>query len=75
MVCSNAQLVTYLLLLEAEQAGSLLDVDLFPEAIIEIDPNSDQIVWEWHACDYLVQDHDSSKENFGVIADALIVSI
>ena len=28
-----------------------------------------QIVWEWHIWDHLIQDHDSSKDNFGVISN------
>ncbi|MEX0275037.1 MAG: aryl-sulfate sulfotransferase, partial [Flavobacteriaceae bacterium] len=54
---------------EAELAGSSLGIDVFPESIIEIDPSTDEIVWEWHAWDHLVQEHDNTKENFGTIAD------
>ncbi|WP_411031128.1 aryl-sulfate sulfotransferase [Spongiimicrobium sp. 3-5] len=54
---------------EAENAGSNLTIDVFPEAIIEINPTTDEIEWEWHAWDHLIQDHDNTKENFGVVAD------
>jgi hypothetical protein len=54
---------------EAQIVGSVLNVDVFPDAIIEIDPATSDIVWEWHAWDHLIQDHDSSKESFGVISD------
>ena len=54
---------------ESLQAGFMLDAPVYPEAVIEIDPNTDQIVWEWHAWDHLVQDFDDTKENFGVIAE------
>ena len=43
-----------------------------PDAVYEIEPaGSDMgtVVWEWHAWDHLVQDFDSSKPNFGVVAD------
>jgi hypothetical protein len=53
----------------AKAAGYEMEIDLYPEAIIEIDPTTDQIVWEWHAWDHLVQDFDETKENFGSIAD------
>ena len=53
---------------EANMAGSELDIDVFPEAIIEVNPNTDEIVWEWHAWDHLVQDFDDTKENFGSLA-------
>jgi len=54
---------------EANLAGHALDSEVFPERIIEIDPETDQIVWEWHAWDHLIQDIDDSKENFGTVAD------
>lgn len=43
---------------------------MWPDYLIEVDPLTNEIVWEWHAWDHLVQDHDPSKNNFGVIADA-----
>ena len=54
---------------QAAQAGSSLEIDIFPEAIIEINPTTDEIVWEWHAWDHLIQDYDDTKDNFGVVAD------
>ena len=43
--------------------------ELWPEHIIEVNPSNDSIVWEWHAWDHLVQDYDSTKANYGVVAD------
>jgi len=43
--------------------------ELWPEKIIEIDPATDDIVWEWHVMDHIIQDFDATKENFGVLAD------
>jgi len=42
----------------------------WPTHFVEIAQNgsSGQIVWEWHIWDHLVQDHDSSKDNYGVVA-------
>ncbi len=58
---------------EAIQAGRdtalIPDGELWPEWIFEIDPNTDDIVWEWHLWDHLVQDFDETKDNFGVVAD------
>lgn len=28
-----------------------------------------EIVWEWHIWDHLIQDHDESKDNYGVVED------
>jgi hypothetical protein len=46
--------------------------ELWPDYIIEVQPSgttTGDIVWEWHAWDHLIQDYDSSKENYGVVAD------
>ena len=45
---------------------------LFTESVIEIEPigvDSGRIVWRWDAWDHLIQDRDSSKPNYGIIAD------
>ena len=42
------------------------------EHIVELAPreqNDAEIVWSWHIWDHLVQDHDSTKANYGVVAD------
>ena len=54
---------------EAMEAGFELDAKVYPEAVIEIDPSTDEIVWEWHAWDHMIQDYDDTKANFGVISD------
>ena len=44
---------------------------LWPEKILELQPDTvtgnTTIVWEWHVWDHLVQDHDNTKANFGVV--------
>jgi hypothetical protein len=45
---------------------------LSPDHIIEVHPTgptSGNIVWEWHVWDHLIQNYDSSKANYGVIAN------
>jgi hypothetical protein len=43
----------------------LRDGVLWPEHIVEVDPSTDEIVWEWHAWNHLVQDFDPEKPNYG----------
>ena len=43
-----------------------------PDRIIEVKPTgptSGDIVWEWNVWDHLIQDYDSSKNNYGVVGD------
>ncbi|WP_156894596.1 aryl-sulfate sulfotransferase [Maribacter sp. 1_2014MBL_MicDiv] len=54
---------------DAAEMGFSGNFDIYPEAIIEMNPLTQEIVWEWHATDHLVQDYDESKSNFGVVGD------
>lgn len=45
------------------------DQGLWVDHIIEVDPTSGTIVWEWHIWDHLVQDMNASLPNYGVVAD------
>ncbi len=51
----------------AQANGVDVNHDIFPEALIEVNPDNDQIVWEWHSFDHLVQDTDSNFPNYGQI--------
>jgi hypothetical protein len=45
---------------------------LMPDHIIEVHPTgatTGDIVWQWHVWDHLIQDYDSTKDNYGVVAD------
>jgi hypothetical protein len=42
---------------------------LWSEELIEVDPVTDSIVWEWHLWDHVVQDYDSTKTNYGAVDD------
>lgn len=35
------------------------------DTIIEINPDTNRIVWQWRAFDHLVQNHDADKPNYG----------
>lgn len=46
--------------------------EMWSDKLIELQPDGmggADIVWEWRAWDHLVQDFDSTKANFGVVAD------
>lgn len=47
----------------------LSEGELWPDMIIEVDPDTDDIVWEWHAWDHLIQDHDDTiTETYGDVS-------
>ena len=46
--------------------------ELWPDHIVEVrqtGPTTGELVWEWHVWDHLVQDHDDTKPNFGVVSE------
>jgi len=50
--------------------SSLVTVSgLWPDFLLEYDPVTDNIVWEWHSWDHVIQDYDPSMPNFGVVED------
>ncbi len=57
---------------EAVQAGRASAVEMWPDHILEVQPTgptTGEIVWQWHFWDHLVQDHDPTKDNYGVVGD------
>ena len=58
---------------ELTQAGySGATSEKWPTHFIELQPDgngSATIIWEWHIWDHLIQDHDSNKDNYGVISN------
>ena len=57
---------------ELLQAGaSSTNSEKWPTHFVELQPDgngSASIVWEWHIKDHFIQDHDASKDNYGVVA-------
>ncbi len=70
-----------LLLWEIKSAEETIAVGRRPEtvqgpwlvdAVLEIRPTgktTGEVVWEWHVWDHVIQDQDSSKRSYGVVAD------
>jgi len=61
---------------EAQQAGrnpnKMSQDTLWPDKIVEVQPGgtgSAIIVWEWNIWDHLIQEYDSTKDNYGVVGD------
>jgi hypothetical protein len=46
-----------------------LTSDIWPDEVIEWDPEGDSVAWEWSFWDHLVQDVDPAKPNYGVVAE------
>jgi hypothetical protein len=52
-------------------AGLNHSATLWPDHIIEVQPTGStggNIVWQWHVWDHLIQDYNSAKSNYGVVA-------
>jgi hypothetical protein len=54
---------------QAQQAGIITNVDIFPEKLIEINPNNNEIIWEWRSWDRLIQDTDATLLDYGVVSN------
>ena len=52
-----------------DSSGTVFSADRYSEMILEVNPTTDQIVWEWHAWDHLIQDTDPNLLNYGTISD------
>jgi len=51
--------------------GNIPEAGLWPDWVVELKPEGKDdaiIVWEWHIWDHLVQEVDSTKENYGDIS-------
>jgi hypothetical protein len=55
--------------IEAQDLGFDGEGSIYLEKIIEWNPESRNIVWEWRSVDHLIQDFDPEALNHGLIAD------
>ncbi|MBL0103047.1 MAG: aryl-sulfate sulfotransferase [Bacteroidetes bacterium] len=65
----NVLLISYELKTASEvlQAGASTSHVMWPDKIVEVQPNGlngANIVWEWHVWDHLVQNIDSTRDNY-----------
>lgn len=42
---------------------------LWADHLIEVNPATNAIVWEWHVLDHVIQDRDPTAANYGVLAE------
>jgi hypothetical protein len=52
----------------AEAQGSISLGDIYTEKLMEIDPITNSIVWEWRSFDHIIQDNDPALPNYGNIS-------
>ena len=57
---------------QGRDPSTLSEHGMWPDAILQlrpVRPNGAEVVWEWHAWDHLIQDHDPNQANYGVVSD------
>lgn len=53
--------------LVGQSEGVAEGIDIYPEVILEINLDTNEIVWEWHSFDHIIQDQSPTTNNFGVL--------
>jgi hypothetical protein len=55
---------------QAQSKGVITDIPIYPEALIEINPLNNQIVWQWRSFDHIIQDQNNSIfGTYGVVSE------
>lgn len=54
---------------EAQEAGAKVTTEVVVEKLIEVNPETDEVVWEWRSWDHIIQDKDDTFPNFGSVSD------
>ena len=52
---------------QAQELGAQAQGPIYTEKLVEIDPNTNQIVWQWRSVEHLVQDVDEHASTYGSI--------
>jgi len=42
----------------------------FMDVVVEIDPNTERIVWLWNIKDHMIQERNNTLNNYGIVADS-----
>jgi len=48
--------------------GSLTGGNIYPEKIMEVNPTTNAVVWEWRSWEHIIQDHNPALPNYGVVS-------
>lgn len=53
----------------AESQGAVASQNLYVEKLMEINPETNQVVWQWRSWDHIIQDNDPTFPNYGIVKD------
>ena len=54
---------------EAQAAGVNFSSNVYTEKLIEVNPNTNEVEWEWRSWDHIVQEYDSNALNYNSVAN------
>lgn len=55
--------------IQAQQQGIDTQVNIYPEMLIEVNPNTNEIVWQWRSFDHIIQDRFPQTPNYGSVSE------
>ena len=55
--------------IEAKAIGFKGVGPIYLEKLVEWNPDTQEVVWEWRSVEHLIQEVDSMASNFGVVAE------
>ncbi len=47
--------------------GSITGSNIYPEKIMEVNPTTNAVVWEWRSWEHIIQDQDPTLLNYGAV--------